>query len=53
MNKGGLAKRLINFAGMFVGRISGGMGMTAIIACMLFAAISGSESPPPQPSAAS
>ncbi len=42
MNKGGLAKRLINFAGMFVGRISGGMGMTAIIACMLFAAISGS-----------
>ena len=42
MNKGGLAKRLINFAGMFVGKISGGMGMTAIIACMLFAAISGS-----------
>ncbi|HEY9055480.1 MAG TPA: TRAP transporter large permease [Rectinemataceae bacterium] len=42
MNKGGLAKRLINFAGMFVGKISGGMGMTAIVACMLFAAISGS-----------
>jgi len=42
MNKGGLAKRLINFAGMFVGKISGGMGMTAILACMLFAAISGS-----------
>lgn len=42
MNKGGLAKRLINFAGMFVGRISGGLGMSAVIACMLFAAISGS-----------
>lgn len=42
MNKGGLAKRLINFAGLFVSRISGGIGMTAIVACMLFAAISGS-----------
>ncbi len=42
MNKGGLAKRLIGFAGMFVGKISGGMGMTAIVSCMLFAAISGS-----------
>jgi C4-dicarboxylate transporter DctM subunit len=42
MNKGGLAKRLINFAGMFVGKVTGGMGMTAILACMLFAAISGS-----------
>jgi len=42
MNKGGLAKRLINFAGMFVGRIPGGMGMTGVLACMLFAAISGS-----------
>ncbi len=42
MNKGGLAKRLINFAGLFVSRIAGGMGMTAIIACLLFAAISGS-----------
>lgn len=42
MNKGGLAKRLINFAGMFVGTIPGGMGMTAVLSCMLFAAISGS-----------
>jgi len=42
MNKGGLAKRLINFAGMFVGKIPGGMGMTAVLSCMLFAAISGS-----------
>ena len=42
MNKGGLAKRLINFAGLFVSKITGGMGMTAILACMLFAAISGS-----------
>lgn len=42
MNKGGLAKRLVNFAGMFVGRITGGLGMTAVLSCMLFAAISGS-----------
>lgn len=42
MNKGGLAKRLINFAGLLVGRVSGGMGLVAIISCMLFAAISGS-----------
>ncbi|MFZ3109853.1 MAG: TRAP transporter large permease subunit, partial [Rectinemataceae bacterium] len=42
MNKGGLAKRLIGFAGLFVSKITGGMGMTAILACMLFAAISGS-----------
>ena len=27
MNKGGLAKRLINFAGLFVSKITGGMGM--------------------------
>jgi len=42
MNKGGLAKRLIGFAGLFVSKVTGGMGMTAILACMLFAAISGS-----------
>ncbi len=42
MNKGGLAKRLISFAGLFVSKLTGGMGMVAIVACMLFAAISGS-----------
>ncbi len=42
MNKGGLAKRIINFAAIFVSKFTGGMGMVAIVACMLFAAISGS-----------
>lgn len=42
MNKGGLAKRLISFAGLFVSKLTGGMGMVAIVSCMLFAAISGS-----------
>ena len=42
MNKGGIAIRLIDFAKLFVARLSGGLLYINIIACMLFGAISGS-----------
>lgn len=42
MNRGGLARRIVNMAKKLVGNIHGGMGIVAIIACMFFAAISGS-----------
>lgn len=42
MNRGGIAKRLINLAKVLVGRIPGGLAFVNIIANMLFGAISGS-----------
>lgn len=42
MNSGGIAKRLVNLANIFVGRFTGGLSIVTIIACMFFAAISGS-----------
>ena len=42
MNHGGIAKRIVNMARRLVGNIHGGLGIVAIIACMFFAAISGS-----------
>lgn len=42
MDRGGISKRLIDFATAFVGHIHGGLGIIAIMACMFFAAISGS-----------
>ncbi|MGM8365989.1 TRAP transporter large permease [Virgibacillus sp. W0181] len=42
MEKSGIAESLINFAESLVGRITGGLGMTTIVASLLFAAISGS-----------
>ncbi len=42
MNKGGIAKRLIDFAKAIVGPLPGGLAFVNIIACMLFGAISGS-----------
>ena len=42
MNRGGIARRIVNMVKGFVGNIHGGMGIVAIIACMFFAAISGS-----------
>lgn len=44
MAKGGISKRLINVAKLGVGRLTGGLGMCTIIACMVFAAISGTGS---------
>ncbi|MGE4485129.1 MAG: TRAP transporter large permease [Oscillospiraceae bacterium] len=42
MNLGGLSKRLVRIANSFVGKITGSLGMVAILACMFFGAVSGS-----------
>ena len=42
MNMGGISRRLINFCRLFVGRIRGGLAIVAVLAAMIFAAISGS-----------
>ncbi len=42
MSKGGMSDRLIRFASGFVGNVRGGLAMVSVIACMFFAAISGS-----------
>ena len=42
MGHGGLSRRLIDFADMFVGGLNGGLGTIAIVTSMFFAAISGS-----------
>ncbi len=42
MESGGISRRLINFANTLIGWISGGLGLVSIVACMFFAAISGS-----------
>lgn len=43
MSKGQISTRLVDFARALVGWIPGGLAMSAVIACMLFAAISGSS----------
>ena len=42
MNRGGIARRLIDFAKALVGMLPGGLAFVNIVACMLFGAISGS-----------
>ena len=42
MSRGIFAKKLIDFAYALVGHVRGGMGMVAVLACMFFAALSGS-----------
>ena len=42
MDRGGISRRLIDLATTFVGHVYGGLGIIAVIACMFFAAISGS-----------
>lgn len=42
MGKGGVSKRLLTLATMLVGWMIGGLAMVTIVACMFFAAISGS-----------
>ncbi|XKH50462.1 TRAP transporter large permease [Chryseomicrobium palamuruense] len=42
MEKGGISKRLVDFAASLVGSITGGFAIIAILASMFFAAISGS-----------
>ncbi len=43
LSTGGVAKRLIRFAVDCVGHIRGGLAMASVMACMLFAAVSGSS----------
>lgn len=42
MNNGGIAKKLINFAKIFVGRLPGSLALTNALGNMLFGALSGS-----------
>ncbi len=42
MGKGGVSKRLLTLATTMVGWMTGGLSMVTIVACMFFAAISGS-----------
>lgn len=42
MGAGGLSQRLLSLADEIVGGLYGGMGLTAIVTCMFFGAISGS-----------
>jgi tripartite ATP-independent transporter DctM subunit len=42
MGHGGIARRLVDFANVLVGRFRGGLALVNILTCMLFGAISGS-----------
>ncbi len=42
MGRGGLARRLIDFAALAVGKLPGGLGYVNTLTCMLFGSISGS-----------
>ena len=43
LSNGGVARRIIDFAMDAVGHIRGGLAMASVLACMLFAAVSGSS----------
>ena len=43
MESGGIVRHLITIANMTVGRFRGGLGMAAVLTCMMFATISGSS----------
>lgn len=43
LTHGGVAKRMINFATALVGHLNGGLALGGIVACALFAAVSGSS----------
>ena len=42
MSRGGIARRLIDFANVLVGRYRGGLSYVNVVTCMMFGAISGS-----------
>ena len=42
MEKGGMARQIVDVASLFVGRIRGGLGITPILGCLFFAAMIGS-----------
>ena len=43
LTHGGVAKRMINFATSIVGHLAGGLALAGVLACALFAAVSGSS----------
>ena len=43
LSTGGVARRLIDFATAAIGHVRGGLAMASVLACMLFAAVSGSS----------
>ncbi len=43
MTTGGVARRMINFANAAVGHLHGGLAIASVLACVLFAAVSGSS----------
>ncbi len=43
LTTGGVARRMIDFANAAVGHLHGGLALAAVMACMLFASISGSS----------
>ncbi len=43
MDVGGISRRLVEFARSIVGGVQGGLAATCVVACMIFAAISGSS----------
>src|SRR5215216_6729202 len=43
MTTGGVARRMIAFAVACVGHLPGGLAIASVLACMLFAAVSGSS----------
>ncbi|HEX4510689.1 MAG TPA: TRAP transporter large permease subunit [Burkholderiaceae bacterium] len=43
LTNGGAARRMIHFASTMVGHLYGGLGLAGVVACALFAAISGSS----------
>ncbi|QSX07704.1 TRAP transporter large permease [Alkalibacter rhizosphaerae] len=44
MGRGGISRRLLNVTNIFFGRFNGGLGIVAIVTCLIFAAISGTGS---------
>jgi C4-dicarboxylate transporter DctM subunit len=43
MEAGGISERLVNFGRALVGGVQGGLAMSCVITCMIFAAVSGSS----------
>src|SRR5690606_27172286 len=43
MDTGGISRRLVEFAKAIVGGVQGGLPMTCVLTCMIFAAVSGSS----------
>lgn len=43
METGGLSQRIVDFASSLIGRVTGGLAIVTVLACMFFASISGSS----------